>query len=162
FTTSDGLLPGDLRVAFRDRRGALWFGGDQGLVRIEPEEERVESPVVLVHSIRINGRVRPISDRGDVEPADLALAPAQGQVPGDLPLAPSERQLRVHCGGFRHDLLYQPRLSGIDADWTPPSAERSVHYLSLAPGRYELQIRAVAPDGGSSSRPARVRFSIAQ
>jgi signal transduction histidine kinase/ligand-binding sensor domain-containing protein len=148
FTTSDGLLPGDLRVAFRDRNGALWFGGDQGLIRIEPQEERIDSPVVLVHSIRVNGRVRPISDVGDVEPAPLSLAP-------------SERQLQVEFGGFRRDLLYQTRLSGVDADWTAPSPERTVHYLSLAPGSYRLSIRAVAPDGSASSRPAELRFRIA-
>jgi signal transduction histidine kinase/streptogramin lyase len=148
FTTSDGLLPGDLRVGFRDRHGVLWFGGDQGLTRIEPQEERVDSPVVLVHSIRVNGQVRPISDLGDVEPAALSLSP-------------SERQLQVEFGGFRQDLLYQTRLSGIDPDWTSPSSSRSVHYLSLAPASYELSIRAVTPEGTSSSRPAQVRFRIA-
>ncbi len=148
FTTEDGLLPGDLRVAFRDRYGALWFGGDQGLVRIEPREERTDPPIVLVHSILVNGERRPISDVGDAEPAPLALSPSQ-------------RQVQVDFGGFRHDLLYQTLLSRVDRDWTPPSSLRSVHYLSLAPGSYELSIRAVTPEGSTSSRPARVRFRIA-
>jgi signal transduction histidine kinase/ligand-binding sensor domain-containing protein len=148
FTTADGVLPGAFRVGFRDRRGALWFGGDHGLIRIEPQAERTDSPNVLVHSIRVNGQVRPISDLGDVEPAALSLSP-------------SERQLQVDFGGFRHDLVYQTRLSGVDREWTLPSSSRSVHYLSLAPGSYELLIRAVTPEGGSSSRPAKVRFRIA-
>jgi signal transduction histidine kinase/ligand-binding sensor domain-containing protein len=147
-TASEGLLPGDLRVAFRDRHGALWFGGDQGLVRIEPSEDRVDPPAVLVHSIRVNGRVRPISDVGEVEPAALELSSA-------------ERQLQVEFGGFRHDLLYQTRLSGVVPDWTALSASRDVHYISLAPGSYELEIRAVSHEGSASARPARVRFRIA-
>lgn len=63
-------------------------------------------------------------------------------------------------GGFRHDLLYQTQLSGVDRDWTPPSAARIVHYLSLAPGTYNLAIRGVSPEG-LTSPPARVRFQIA-
>jgi len=148
FTTADGLHPGELKVALRDRNGALWFGGDQGLFRIEPSEDRSDGPVVLVYSIRVNGEKQPISDLGDAEPAALSLSPSQ-------------RQLQIDFGGFRHDLLYQTRLSGVDPDWTPPSSSRSVHYLSLAPGDYELSIRAVTAEDALSSRPARVRFRIA-
>jgi hypothetical protein len=92
--------------------------------------------------------IRPISDLGEIEPAALSLSP-------------SERQVQVDFGGFRHDLLYQTRLSGVDPEWTPPSSSRGVHYLSLAPGSYELSIRAVSPEGSSSSHPAMVRFRIA-
>jgi signal transduction histidine kinase len=148
FTTADGVLPAEARVGFRDRHGALWFGGDHGLIRVEPQKELNDSPNVVVHSIRVNGQIRPISDLGDVEPAALSLSP-------------SERQVQVDFGGFRHDLFYQTRLSGVDREWTPPSSSRSVHYLSLAPGSYELSIRAVTAEGGSSSRPAKVRFRIA-
>jgi signal transduction histidine kinase len=148
FTTADGVMSAEARVGFRDRHGALWFGGDHGLMRVEPQAERTDAPIVLIHSIRVNGHVKPISDLGDVEPAALSLSP-------------SERQLQVDFGGFRHDLLYQTRLSGVDREWTPPSSSRSVHYLSLAPGSYELSIRAVSPEDGSSSRPATVRFRIA-
>jgi signal transduction histidine kinase len=96
----------------------------------------------------VNGQRRPISDLGEAQPAALSLSS-------------SERQLQVDFGGLRHDLLYQTRLSGIDRDWSPPSSSRRVHYLSLAPGGYELAIRAVTPDGNFSPMPARVRFRIA-
>ncbi|MBI1786278.1 MAG: hypothetical protein HYR60_01850 [Acidobacteria bacterium] len=148
FTAADGLLPGEIRAAFRDRHGAVWFGGDQGLFRIQPQEDRSDPPVVLVYSVRVNGQPRPISDLGDPEPPALAMSP-------------SERQVQVDFGGFRHDLLYQTRLSGVDRDWTPPSPSRGVHYLSLAPGGYDLLIRAIAPEGSMSPQPARVRFRIA-
>ncbi|MBI3695798.1 MAG: hypothetical protein HY238_13285 [Acidobacteria bacterium] len=147
FTSADGLPPGEFRVATRDRHGTLWFGGDQGLVRLQPHEDRRDPPDVLIYSIRVNGQDRPLSDIGDAEPAALSLGA-------------NERQVQVEFGGFRHDLLYQTRLSGVDQDWTPPSASRSVHYLSLAAGSYELAIRAVTPEGSVSSRPARVRFQI--
>ncbi len=148
FTGADGLPAGDLRAAFRDRHGGLWFGGDQGLVRIKPQEDRPDPPAVLVQAIRVNGLDQPLSDLGELDPAPLSLSASQ-------------RQVQVDFGGLRHDLLYQTRLTGVDRDWTPPSASRSVHYLSLAPGSYELAIRALAPEGLVSDRPARVRFRIA-
>jgi signal transduction histidine kinase/ligand-binding sensor domain-containing protein len=148
FTVEDGLPPGEFRVGFRDRHGALWFGGDHGLIRIEPQKDLSNHSNVLVYAVRVNGHPRPISALGDAEPPALSLSPA-------------ERQLQVDFGGFRHDLLYQTRLSGLDRDWTPPTSSRSVHYLSLAPGSYELTIRAVTPDGRASATPARVRFRIA-
>src|SRR5262249_50995927 len=83
FTTADGLLPGEIRVAFRDRHGALWFGGDHGLIRIEPRDERADPPIVLVYSIRVNGQNRPISDLGDAEPAAVSLSPSERQVQVD-------------------------------------------------------------------------------
>jgi ligand-binding sensor domain-containing protein/signal transduction histidine kinase len=148
FTSNDGGLRAGFRVAFRDRRGALWFGGNQGLLRIEPQKDSSNPPNVLVYAMLVNGQRRPISDLGEAQPVALSLSS-------------SERQLQVDFGGLRHDLLYQTRLSGIDRDWSPPSSARRVHYLSLAPGGYELAIRAVTPDGTFSTVPARVRFRIA-
>jgi signal transduction histidine kinase len=81
--------------------------------------------------------------------------------PAALSLSSSDRQLQVDFGGLRHDLLYQTRLSGLDRDWTPPSSSRRVHYRSLAPGGYELAIRAITPDGTLSTLPALVHFRIA-
>jgi signal transduction histidine kinase len=148
FTTADGVLSGTLRAAFRDRRGDLWFGGDQGLCRLQPREDRTDQPIVLIHSIRVNGEDQPLSALGETAPAELHLAPSQ-------------RRVQIEFGGFRHDLLYQTRLSGVDQDWTSSSTSRSVDYLSLAPGRYELSVRAASPEGVLSSSPARVRFRIA-
>jgi signal transduction histidine kinase/ligand-binding sensor domain-containing protein len=149
YTATDGLPPGEWRVGFRDRRGALWFGGHQGLIRIEPEPGQSDPPVVLVHAIRVSGMAQAISDIGEAEP-------------GMLSLGPSQRDVEAQFDGFRHDLLYQTRLSGVDADWTPPSPLRSVRYLSLAAGSYDLSIRAVTPEGVASSQPAHVRFRIAR
>ncbi|MBL8214109.1 MAG: hypothetical protein JNK87_25535 [Bryobacterales bacterium] len=146
-TTADGMISGKLRVAFRDRHGALWFGGDQGLCRIIPREDPAPETSILIHSIHVNGERQPISDLGELEPARLSLETSQ-------------RQILVEFGGFRHDLRYQTLLSGVDAEWSAPSTVRNV-FLSVTPGVYELLIRGVSPDGTAGSRPARVRFSVA-
>jgi len=146
-TTADGMISGKLRVAFRDRQGALWFGGDQGLCRIIPREEPAQETSILIHSIHVNGERQPISDLGEAEPASLSLESAQ-------------RQLTVEFGGFGHDLRYQTLLSGVDTDWSAPSTARNVH-LSLTPGVYELLIRGVSTNGSVRAKPARMRFSVA-
>jgi ligand-binding sensor domain-containing protein/signal transduction histidine kinase len=146
-TTADGMISGRLRVAYRDRHGALWFGGDQGLCRIIPREDPAPETSVLIHSIHVNGETQPISDLGEAEPARLSLASSQ-------------RQVMVEFGGFGHDLRYQTLLSGVDPGWSAPSSVRNV-FLSLTPGDYELLIRGVSPSGSVGSRPARVRFSVA-
>ena len=131
FTTADGVSPAEARVGFRDRHGALWFGGDHGLIRVEQQKEHNDSPVVLVHSIRVNGHIRPISDLGDVEPAALSLSP-------------SERQVQVDFGGFRHDLSLPDsplrRRSRVDAPFfvtqRPLSVARSGQLRARDPRRH--------------------------
>jgi signal transduction histidine kinase len=148
FTSADGLPGKKFRVAATDRHGAIWFGGDSGLLRFQPREDPADPPNVLVYSVRVNGQERLPSDFGETQPDDLSLSS-------------SERQVQVQFGSLRQDLLFQTRLSGIDSDWVPASALRSVHYAALAPGSYDLSIRAVSADGGVSPQPARVRFRIA-
>ncbi|MBS1827899.1 MAG: hypothetical protein JST93_21500 [Acidobacteria bacterium] len=148
FTTADGVISGRLRVAFRDKTGAIWFGGDQGLCRILPAPDPPFESSVVIHSILVNGKGQALSALGETDPAPLSLQSF-------------ERQLQVEFGGFRPDLRYQTRLRGVDQDWSAPTTQRSVHYLSLGPGGYELLIRGVSPDGSVSAQPARVRFSIA-
>jgi signal transduction histidine kinase/ligand-binding sensor domain-containing protein len=147
FSSADGLPPAEYRVATRDRHGALWFGSDQGLVRLRPRPDSSDPPRVLIFSVRVNGEERLPSDFGEPEPAELFLGP-------------SERQVQVGYGGFRHDLLYQKRLSGLDPDWALPSRSVDASYPWLAPGSYELAIRAMTPEGVAGA-PARVRFTIA-
>lgn len=148
FGSADGVPASEFRVAATDRHGAIWFGGDTGLVRLLPREDPPVKPEVLVYSIRVNGHARLLSDFGDVQPAPLSLGSA-------------ERQVQVYFGGFRHDLRYQTLLSGVDAGWTAPSAARNIEYLALPPGDYKLGIRAVSPNGDVSPDPAWVRFRIA-
>ena len=147
FSTSDGVPLGEFQVAFRDRDGALWFGGDQGLTRLLPKEETSIPPAVVIHAVRVNDLLKQMSEIGDVEPNVLHLSS-------------SERRVQVDFGGLRHDLRYQTRLTGVDRDWSAPSSLRTIQYLSLGAGTYEFAVRAVDADGVVSARPAIVRFDI--
>jgi ligand-binding sensor domain-containing protein len=152
FTSADGVAPGLFRAAFRDRTGALWFGTTAGLTRLVPiKEEPAQSPPVRIHGLRVAGVSQLMSALGERE---MALA--------DLP--PHRNQLEIDVRGlsFRSGevLQYQYKLDGAQADWSPPTAQRTMTYATLAPGRYTFMARAVNSDGGTSARPAAVTFRV--
>jgi signal transduction histidine kinase len=58
-------------------------------------------------------------------------------------------------------ILYQYRLEGgSEGGWAGPTAERTVHFANLSPGRYRFLVTAVNADGVESDRPASVSFEI--
>lgn len=49
------------------------------------------------------------------------------------------------------NLAFQYFLKGFDEDWTPLTTIRTKEYTNLAPGEYELSVRAISPNGRQSS-----------
>jgi streptogramin lyase/anti-sigma regulatory factor (Ser/Thr protein kinase) len=152
YTTADGLTGTDLTTAFRDRHGALWFGGYNGLFRLVPGPDRVSSPpTVLIGSVRVAGR------------SYLTAALGQSVIPR-FELTPTQNQLQFEFfglgAGASDGLRYEYRLEGADRTWNPPTAQRDVNYASLSPGRYRFVVRAIAADGALSRTPATVEFTI--
>ncbi len=150
YTAADGIAPGELQLALRDRYGALWFSTPLGVSRFVPVPDRPRAPPpVLVTGLAVGGVPQPISDLGASAVAGLELR----QTP-----------LRVDFVGLGFSpgeaLRYQYRLDGADADWGPPTDQRTVVYASLAPGRYRFRVRAVASEGAASPEPASVEFLV--
>lgn len=153
YTAADGLA-GDPLAAFRDRRGVLWFGSAQGLSRLVPEMERPESrppPPIRITALRVAGIPYPVSELGETRLSGLVLAPNQNDLQVDF------ASLNFGVGEV---LRYQFRLEGSGEDWSPPADQRSVNLARLAPGKYQLQVRAVNGDGMVSAEPALVSFQV--
>jgi diguanylate cyclase (GGDEF)-like protein len=55
---------------------------------------------------------------------------------------------------------FQERLLGYEREWSAPHTEAGQRYTNLAPGRYTLQVRAVAASGDVGSRIAELPFRI--
>lgn len=152
YTTADGLANSFINVCFRDHQGALWFGTLQGLSRFVPKAEQSEAPPpILIGRLRVAGVEQGIADLGATNVAGLEFAPSQSN-------------LQIEFFGLAFDpgelLRYQYKLDGADADWSPPTPERTVNYGNLAPGRYRFLVRAIRADGIASARPATVTFTI--
>lgn len=152
YKQADGLSLAHDMVAYRDRRGALWFSTESGLARIDPEAERPRvPPPVFISSLRVRGVRQPISPLGQTELTGLTLDPGQNQIEisfAGLGLATGET------------LRYQYRLEGADADWSDPTDQRRIDYASLPAASYRFQVRAISSDGLVSAKPAGVAFRI--
>jgi ligand-binding sensor domain-containing protein/signal transduction histidine kinase len=152
FTTADGLAPGKIVAAFRDRSGALWFGTQSGLSRLVPLPAKpATNPPILITGLVVGGERQPISALGANEITLHDLAPGRSQLQIDfvaLSFAPGET------------LRYQYQLEGANTDWIPISEQRSVNFANLSAGRYRFLVRAVNSDGVASSHPATVSFTV--
>ena len=152
FTSADGLAPGIVRAAYRDRRGTLWFGMTGGLSRFTPGPQLHHAPPpILVSRLLVAGSPHPV--------------PAIGAHAVTLPdLASAQNHLQIEFLGLDFSsgepLRYQYKLEGADPDWSAPGAAMSVNYANLAAGRYRFLVRGVAADGTTSSDPATVAFVV--
>jgi len=55
---------------------------------------------------------------------------------------------------------FQHRFAGLDAEWSAPTTTAVLDFPRLAPGRYDLRLRAIGVDGLASPEPARLLFSV--
>jgi signal transduction histidine kinase/ligand-binding sensor domain-containing protein len=152
FTAADGLAQNEQRIAFRDRRGTLWFGTERGLSRLVPAPDAPsEPPPIRISGVRIAGVLRPLSALGEIAVEHVELAPERNQLQIDF----------ASIGFASGDVpRYQYQLIGADADWSSPAPERTVTYAKLTPGAYRFVVRAINADGLSSPQPAAVAFHV--
>jgi signal transduction histidine kinase/ligand-binding sensor domain-containing protein len=154
FTMADGLPENIISQCLRDAEGALWFGTIKGLARYVPATgEKSEPPPVFLANVKVNGEtVKKLSELGETEVSGIDLASDQRQLQVDF----------FSLGfGIGEAIRYQYKLDGIDQDWSPPLAQRTVN-LNLSPGRYRFLVRAVNADGLTSESPASISFAIAR
>jgi PAS domain S-box-containing protein len=152
FTTADGLPNDYINVSFTDHLGQLWFGTLHGLGRLIPGNPQAAiAPQIMLGGLRIAGLPYKLSELGETTVPQLELSANQNQL-----------QVDFFSIGFAagEKLRYQYMLEGADKDWSPPSAERTVSFASLAPGTYRFRVRAVNTDGLNSVLPASVSFRI--
>ncbi|RPJ85269.1 MAG: hypothetical protein EHM13_01595, partial [Acidobacteria bacterium] len=149
FGEADGIALGSVpAVAYRDRRGALWFGS----VRLTPaREEAPELPPIRITRIHVRGVERPISALGETRISGLRLGPSENHVQVEF------ASLKF---GRAETIRYQYRLDGTEEDWGPLVDSRSVNYAVLPPGSYRFLVRAVNAEGLASPQPASVEFTV--
>jgi ligand-binding sensor domain-containing protein/signal transduction histidine kinase len=150
FTTADGLQDNVVDTALRDSAGALWFGTRRGLSRLVPAPEPPSMPpAAWITAVRANGVPRVVSELG---------APA---VTGPVLDTDSRLEVEFLALSFApgEALRYQHKLEGVDTDWSPPAAPRSVQYAHLPSKRLRFLVRAVTRDGATGA-PAALSFTV--
>ncbi len=152
FTATDGLANDQVAMMFRESTGAFWFGTSSGVSRLIPETEVGRAPPpIFINGIKIVGEVQHISEIGETDLRGFELAADQNHIEIGF----------VSTFFSSGDLIrYQYKLEGADAEWQPPTFQRSVNYANLKPGGYHFFVRAVNSDGGVSPQPAMLEFSV--
>jgi signal transduction histidine kinase/ligand-binding sensor domain-containing protein len=132
YDISDGML-GELRWQARDAGvrggdGRLWFATGPGVVVIDPRN--------------LPPTPRPASPHIDSVNADGQAIPPQR----NLTLASETSRLTINYGavslGSASKLRFRYRLEGLEPDWLPAGARRSVTYSRLEPGAYRFRVSA--------------------
>lgn len=124
-------------VTVADSHGDIWFGGIQGLIRIDPQQikEQSESAPVLIRKV-LAGSKRDLIFGGagktsTMPPIELPYTANQLRIEYALPTFIQEQATR-----------YQYFLEGVDTDWSEWSTETVKEYNNLREGHYQLRIRA--------------------
>lgn len=150
-TTGDRLQQQQIKSAFSDARGTLWFGTTDGLMKYVPMPDLpVEPPEILLTGIKIEGAAQKISALGTTQIALGEFSPEKNQI---------ELEFTSLSATIGEKPLYQYKLNSGEA-WSTPNAERAVNLAGLAAGEYKIEIRAVNSDGVTSQNPAFVSFRI--
>lgn len=108
----------------------LWVGGEAALLRLEkPTLHRPRAvPPVSLQAVKVDSiRYAPLHP-----PATVAF---NSNV--------SRLEFIFSASVQDPNLLFQSRLVGVEAAWSPPSPSPQREFTGLAPGTYELQLRAV-------------------
>lgn len=127
------------------KSGDLWFGTANGatLVGSDKEAERATQPMVAVRGWTVNLEDRPLDD---------------------VRLDHDDRNVRIvyNCVSLSDPaaVRYAYRLSGLDEDWQPITAETDAYYPALPPGTYTFQVKAMDRSGMWSEEPAELGFTI--
>jgi signal transduction histidine kinase len=154
FSATDGFPSSFVQASYRDRYGNIWLAGRHGVWRLTPTEGPVRGKPLraLVTSIKVRGIERPISSAGETELSGLTLASDQDQI--ELAFAAPQ-----YHGSAKP--LYQYRLEGSrSSEWSALSTIHSVHFASLAPGRYRFQVRAADARTREAAPPSTIEFRL--
>ncbi len=153
YTRSDGLPGNSIALCLRDAAGNLWFSDLAGLARLVPGADRPPpGPRTRIAAARVDGTALPLPPLGTTAAGPFTLPRGAHNLAVEL--------LAVRHGGGDPP-RFEHRFDGPDPAWSAPSAATVLEFPNLAPGRYRLQVRAVAASGGEPGEPASLAFSAA-
>ena len=139
-------LETNVHATYTDDTDGLWIGTVDGATRMDTRQPmpRLVEPSPTIVRVETQRDRRQVFDNKDVQPDELGLAVEFAAVSLLNP----------------KDIEYSYRLAGADADWGPPTSNRSVSYPKIPPGSYEFMVRARTPGGEWSPIAASHRFTV--
>ncbi|MGX5201154.1 diguanylate cyclase [Aliikangiella sp. IMCC44632] len=145
FDGTDGLpdLEGAATAVAEHPNGDLWFGTAFGVTRYaENRKTQPEPPPVLIEKLTFGDKVVVPNETLTYENAILSAT-------------------FVSLSYRNHkDLKFSYRLIGASREWSPLQSESKIQFAKLAPGNYELQVKATHNGHQFSETPAKLKFSL--
>ncbi len=158
----EGLPEYNIRKAIEDEQGIIWLGGQENLIRIDPEKmlKRAEHPPeVELKDFRINYKEvnweamsEEIKDWRNIAASRVKLNHRQNNL--------------TFCYATSDDLLnpekvmYSYHLDGFGMDPSPMNHSKEITFTNLSPGSYTFQVKATNLFTGHTYTPLIQNFQI--
>ena len=144
FGINDGMLAEECSGGFcpaglKTRSGLIGISTVKGLVFLNPDEQRDESPPprVLLEEILVNGKLQPPHSN----PPKIIIPPGQSDIELHYTVVEFSAPEKI---GFRYQLVGRDTAND---NWTEALGRRQINYQHIPPGEYELHIQACNPAG---------------
>ena len=137
---NEAVFPGYFPASCRDRDGWLYFCVQDGFVRVNPVRalSSVSDPLIAVTRLARSQEVYYDSDYERSSQPLLLPPEAQGVV---------QFRYSARSHAFPERIGYQYRIPEIDSNWTELGSQRQAVHPGLAPGAYQLELRAINHNG---------------
>lgn len=157
FTVADGLPSNQFNFgsSLFGRDSLMYFGTVNGLIYFDPKiiKNETSSSIVHLNELMLNGR------KVTAASLDSPLAADIDDTQEIKLTYDQSRSISVGYGvvspGKTSTINYQMRLLGYDKDWRNVGQQRKFQFFNIAPGRYELQIRANTSNQGWDKSPVK-------
>ncbi len=150
YTAADGLQGNAFtaRSYFKGREGALYFGGNNGFNRIQPDRiarNEHKPPVAITAFLLMN------------KPVEGGI-PARLKLPHDRNVFSFEFAALDYVAPAKNQYAYM--LEGFDKSWQQVGTARTASYTGLPPGRYTFRVKASNNDGVWNEEGASIRIVV--
>jgi signal transduction histidine kinase/ligand-binding sensor domain-containing protein/AraC-like DNA-binding protein len=148
YNESDGLQANEFnsRVAFRNKEGLIYFGGNNGYNVFHPDkiEDNPNIPNIVFTNLLIYNKPVSVGEKDSPLKSDISVTK-------ELKLTRKHGVFTIEFASLNllapENNQYAFILEGFEKNWNYPGHQRSVTYTNLDPGRYRFRVKASNNDG---------------
>ena len=144
--SSIGCLEFNSRAVEVDESGVIYFGCDQGVLRIDPTEFVSNQVIPSVEFTSIAVFNKDVKAGTHTETSGLPKIPQNPEYLDELVLDHKHSVFTIGFSAlnfFENDRVnYRHRLKGFENEWLEDGTNRSLTYTNLDPGNYTLEVQA--------------------
>lgn len=147
YSLDDGLVTDNFNTftSFENRRGEMYFGGRDGLIRFHPDSIKVNNfkPPVFITDFKLFNRSVPV--RNEHNQSEFSIS-KQISFCKEITLDYDQNVFTLEYIALNYLNLgknqYKYKLEGFEKDWTLAGNRRDVTYTNLHPGKYVFRVIA--------------------